>query len=671
MDFAKYENRLRTFNTWPRDSAVHIKDLVEAGFSYTGETDFVFCYCCQLRIGNWKDTEEPLKRHETENASCPYLAHRRKLLEAGPMQLKQARPSPNHPITSVEGIGLGPKFSLLKFSSQSNDKTKLVEPGRSALTAHKEPRENSDRKKETYESDVFTTNQREQNDCNSSVVFVDNCQVDIDTQNNELTVRQEPQSIKHNARRTADFPKLIMPQQRCENFPSNEFVLPNSTSPRRVVNETSPQLRMSPVFPNPQHSPSGRSLQLHEPSILAHSGSNRSTPEPRDPFTLREYSIPGIDQAQRFNGTITSRAADMRNKNSRLNTFLTWPQDVPVQPLALADAGFYYLRKDDGVRCYKCNISLRNWKDDDIPWTEHAKWSPNCPLVKEHTSSPSYFCGGFPEQSSSQMPRTNRANRSPLSAGAYALPSPSEHLSSSNTSRYSTMNESSSPSTHRYSTANQAQFEIQSGFRMIGSGNVITESAHMSHGIPNSRTTNRESSRNSTSNRSSLEIQIGSLSNEDVDSLLDAGFTLETISKVQKLCFQNTHGYFDSVETIADAIMHFRETGNLQDHPIKSNPTNNVDQNQNDHAKNTQENSAVPPITTQSQAGQNEEHMDLKRELDRVREMQLCKICMDEQVGVVFLPCGHLMTCPACSVGLEQCPLCRATIESSSRIYLS
>lgn len=40
-----------------------------------------------------------------------------------------------------------------------------------------------------------------------------------------------------------------------------------------------------------------------------------------------------------------------------------------------------------------------------------------------------------------------------------------------------------------------------------------------------------------------------------------------------------------------------------------------------------------------------------------------CKICMAEEVGVVFLPCGHLLTCVMCAPALTTCPLCRQPIR--------
>lgn len=31
--------------------------------------------------------------------------------------------------------------------------------------------------------------------------------------------------------------------------------------------------------------------------------------------------------------------------------------------------------------CFCCSQGLKDWEDDDEPWTEHARWSPTCTYV--------------------------------------------------------------------------------------------------------------------------------------------------------------------------------------------------------------------------------------------------------------------------------------------------
>ena len=50
---------------------------------------------------------------------------------------------------------------------------------------------------------------------------------------------------------------------------------------------------------------------------------------------------------------------------------------------------------------------------------------------------------------------------------------------------------------------------------------------------------------------------------------------------------------------------------------------------------------------------------------------KICKICYTNELNVVFLPCGHVVSCTKCAEVLYKCPICRSYIENSNRIYFS
>lgn len=43
---------------------------------------------------------------------------------------------------------------------------------------------------------------------------------------------------------------------------------------------------------------------------------------------------------------------------------------------------------------------------------------------------------------------------------------------------------------------------------------------------------------------------------------------------------------------------------------------------------------------------------------------------MDASIDTVFFPCAHVVACGECAVRCESCPLCRASIDESKRVYL-
>nr|3MUP_A Chain A, Baculoviral IAP repeat-containing protein 2 [Homo sapiens]3MUP_B Chain B, Baculoviral IAP repeat-containing protein 2 [Homo sapiens]3MUP_C Chain C, Baculoviral IAP repeat-containing protein 2 [Homo sapiens]3MUP_D Chain D, Baculoviral IAP repeat-containing protein 2 [Homo sapiens]3OZ1_A Chain A, Baculoviral IAP repeat-containing protein 2 [Homo sapiens]3OZ1_B Chain B, Baculoviral IAP repeat-containing protein 2 [Homo sapiens]3OZ1_C Chain C, Baculoviral IAP repeat-containing protein len=71
----------------------------------------------------------------------------------------------------------------------------------------------------------------------------------------------------------------------------------------------------------------------------------------------------------------------MQTHAARMRTFMYWPSSVPVQPEQLASAGFYYVGRNDDVKCFCCDGGLRCWESGDDPWVEHAKWFPRCEFL--------------------------------------------------------------------------------------------------------------------------------------------------------------------------------------------------------------------------------------------------------------------------------------------------
>lgn len=63
---------------------------------------------------------------------------------------------------------------------------------------------------------------------------------------------------------------------------------------------------------------------------------------------------------------------------ARLRTYNDWPKALKQTPEQLSDAGFFYTKISDRVVCFNCGMGLRSWDDEDAPWEEHAKYSPNC-----------------------------------------------------------------------------------------------------------------------------------------------------------------------------------------------------------------------------------------------------------------------------------------------------
>ena len=60
---------------------------------------------------------------------------------------------------------------------------------------------------------------------------------------------------------------------------------------------------------------------------------------------------------------------------------------------------------------------------------------------------------------------------------------------------------------------------------------------------------------------------------------------------------------------------------------------------------------------------------EIENENQWMKEDCICKICWSNQVGLVFLPCVHLVSCVNCSPKLKDCPFCRQFITGKIKTF--
>lgn len=75
-------------------------------------------------------------------------------------------------------------------------------------------------------------------------------------------------------------------------------------------------------------------------------------------------------------------------EENRLKTFdgIDWPHDF-ISTETLAKTGFYYFGPPDQVRCYFCDVVVKNWSRGDSEVGEHLFWSPRCRLLRQCTTN--------------------------------------------------------------------------------------------------------------------------------------------------------------------------------------------------------------------------------------------------------------------------------------------
>ncbi|XP_035726375.1 baculoviral IAP repeat-containing protein 7-like isoform X2 [Vespa mandarinia] len=354
----------------------------------------------------------------------------------------------------------------------------------------------------------------------------------------------------------------------------------------------------------------------------------------------------------------------------RLRTFDGWPVDLRQTPEMLATAGFYYVGTEDQVRCFHCDGGLRNWEATDDPWVEHAKWFPKCGFVSI-VQGPEFI-----KECIDNRPPLDPAivgnvcdSRPPLDRAIAAETSETSEASENNPEEILEISSATHPtvSTLR-EQLNDAFYEdmLQSEPAMA----ALEIGLHV------------EGVKKALKKR----IEETGAPHDSADQLIADVLRNQAMDEDSRAESQNTNS---SIDNSLDVIQYFlsllitEQTLNTSARSMNNSEDSNTCPtiNRENERENVQEECTN---STQSceisdtedkvlqKANTNSEVSDsLAEENRRLKEARLCKICMDREIAVVFLPCGHLATCVHCAPSLTYCPICRQEIRATVRTFLS
>ncbi|XP_023565271.1 baculoviral IAP repeat-containing protein 3 isoform X2 [Octodon degus] len=339
----------------------------------------------------------------------------------------------------------------------------------------------------------------------------------------------------------------------------------------------------------------------------------------------------------------------MQTHAARFGTFSTWPSSVLVHPEQLASAGFYYVGHSDDVKCFCCDGGLRCWELGDDPWVEHAKWFPRCEYLirikgQEFISQVQAIYPHLLEQllSTSDTPEDENAE-SPIVHFGPGENQPEDAVMMNTPVVKAALEMGFS----RHLVKQTVQSKI------LTAGDNYKTISDLVLDLLNAEDEMREEAKERAAeekesedlslirkNRMALFQHLTSVI-PVLNSLLDAGVISEQEHDVIK---QKTQASLQARELI-DTIL------------VKGNVAATVFKN------SLQE--MDPKLYKHLFA------LPMEEQLRRLQEERTCKVCMDKEVSVVFIPCGHLVVCRDCAPSLRKCPICRSTIKGTVRTFLS
>lgn len=388
--------------------------------------------------------------------------------------------------------------------------------------------------------------------------------------------------------------------------------------------------------------------------------------EPKD-NALSEHrrhfpSCPFLESQMAEQSRLNVSNVSMQTYAARVKTFISWPSRIPVRPDQLANAGFYYVGRNDDVKCFCCDGGLRCWESGDDPWIEHAKWFPRCEyllLIKKQE---------FVDQIQARFPHLLEQLYSTSDTPVDETERPIFHLDpgENNTEDAIMMN----------TPVVQAALEMGFSRRLVRQ----TVQSKILATNENYKTVNELVSDLLTAEDEKVEEERERKAEEMISD------DLSLIRKNRMALFQRLTGVLPILKSLLSA-----RVINEFEHDIIKQKTQTVLQARElidmilvkgDSAATIFRNclKECDPLLYRDLFVENSlkytpsedvSGLPMEEQLRRLQEERTCKVCMDKEVSIVFIPCGHLVVCKDCAPSLRKCPICRGTIKGTVRTFLS
>ncbi|KZC11009.1 PREDICTED: death-associated inhibitor of apoptosis 1 [Dufourea novaeangliae] len=364
---------------------------------------------------------------------------------------------------------------------------------------------------------------------------------------------------------------------------------------------------------------------------------------------------------------------DYRFELARLQSFENWPVSY-IEPAKLAAAGFYYTGEGDKVRCFECYVEICQWVEGDNPMVDHQRWSARCRFIRKMN------CGNVPigaDPSTVLPPRP----RSRDVCGPYGV----EYRPTSGPDNINFSSELQLPSTAKLSCLGLGKPK----------GPVHSEYASYDARLHTFETWPK-------------------FMPQTKEQLADAGFyytgkgdqTLcyhcggglkdwepeddpweqhaKWFSKCYYLLMVKGQDYVNKVtgQHISPPSKEETMQMNLPSFIKKVQPVlmepekkEEAESNPGPSSQNIgSQDSGIECVgsNTESVKSSTEDLSNAKTQNNKpIDDARMCKICYNGELGVVFLPCGHIVACVKCAPGMTTCAVCREPVTMTVRAFFS
>ena len=342
------------------------------------------------------------------------------------------------------------------------------------------------------------------------------------------------------------------------------------------------------------------------------------------------------------------------SESRRLLTFKTWNGRNQAELLSMA--GFFYMGYGDKVCCFHCDGCLRNWEKEDDPFVEHVHWYPQCSFIR------SVYGDEFFSQIQSQ--KANRSNLDECGNFKFVDHEIKNHMELDIVHKVLDMGYDYVLVHNIISNQLKNKGEYFYSVEMLLKA-ILEEKRESEYKLDKI-------------NHNEIVENIKNLTLEDKTNLsgrryeaiplLDVGYGSENTGTQNK--------NVDNVESLSEEedreLVQTVSSSSIQN--LQENDTQTMTHEVQSLEKHTERNENCANSLTSNPSHVDEhqkQDLSLLEENRKLKDRQLCKICMGAECNITFLPCGHFCSCVNCACKLEFCTICRALIKLTVKTYFS
>ncbi|XP_035664363.1 baculoviral IAP repeat-containing protein 3-like isoform X2 [Branchiostoma floridae] len=646
LDYTQEAIRLSSFRHFPDSVPVSATRMARAGFYYSGTGDRVICFSCGGGVEGWEYGDTAMGEHERLYPHCDFVNGRenrnKPLLPPGmfpaPVPQAAAAAAPTAGRDYADFLSPAQREKLRSKEADINDNNDNSYRQPSSNTTNLGRPDNNNPPRGGDSPDSMLTSSRPPNLTLQNNVLPNSYDIPDPgpgtPHERDIDPRHQYKSEQRRVDSYVTWPAWA-PLQPRELAKAGFFytgsddrvqcfccqgILRNWEAGDRAMNEHRRHFSSCPFVLN--FNVGNIPIEDEDPNLPP--SIPQSTPANREPTSQSS----GLYQTARIHQpglqVPTYRASrpkhpQMADEQIRLSSFHLWPSSTAVAPMHLAKAGFFYTMVADNVKCFYCDGGLRNWEPGDEPWTEHAKWFPRCEFLLQQRGD-DYVQGvqaRFPNLHAQQQ-MLQQHMRPPDEAGT-GRPAPRPQASQS-------------------TLAVEMQSQVVSGVLEMGFDPNIVRNA-----------VQQRLREHGSGYTSAHELVVAVLDLEEEEERMEHSSQGGTGAGPEEGAAKKQKELEEPAATATSAAA--GASGTEEPQP------------------GTSASMEEPAAAAAGEEGNSFEQ--LKKELDKYKDERTCKICMDAEVNIVFIPCGHLAVCANCAASVRRCPICRASIRGTVRTYMS